>query len=213
MLIRVFIARSDTSKKWKTQLQRRVAPDRCGRWHSWWHGGKVYKVSLQTVVGSSGFLEMVGGRWADLRLLLLLLALSNNNSSRAFQLAQPGSDEAHHQHHHHHEHNHEKDHGHDHEHKEGENLSGVISDIFEEGEARSGKVASEVLEDAVARGGVDFSSAEIVTEEDGTVKQCVEKEEMREEYRRVDIWAIIINSQNKTSTKRFIWKFEWKACF
>ena len=137
----------------------------------------MYKVSLQTVVGSSGFLEMVGGRWADLRLLLLLLALSNNNSSRAFQLAQPGSDEAHH-HHHHHPH-----HEHDHEHKEGENLSGVISDIFEEGEARSGKVASEVLEDAVARGGVDFSGAEIVTEEDGTVKQCVEKEEMREEYR------------------------------
>ena len=141
----------------------------------------MYKVSLQAVVGSSGFLEMVGGRWADLRLLLLLLALSNNNSSRAFQLAQPGSDEAHH--HHHHEHNHEKDHGHDHEHKEGENLSGVISDIFEEDEARSGKAASEVLEDAVARGGGDFSSAEIVTEEDGTVKQCVEKEEMREEYR------------------------------
>ena len=129
---------------------------------------------------------MVGGWWADLRLLLLLLALSNNNSSRAFQLAQPGSDEAHHhhqQHQHHHEHNHEKDHGHDHEHKKGENLSGVISDIFEEGEARSGKAASEVLEDAVARGGVDFSGAEIVTEEDGTVKQCVEKEEMREEYR------------------------------
>ena len=142
----------------------------------------MYKVSLQAVVGSSGFLEMVGGWWADLRLLLLLLALSNNNSSRAFQLAQPGSDEAHH-HHHHHEHNHEKDHGHDHEHKKGENLSGVISDIFEEGEARSGKAASEVLEDAVARGGVDFSGAEIVTEEDGTVKQCVEKEEMREEYR------------------------------
>ena len=137
----------------------------------------MYKVSLQAVVGSSGFLEMVGGRWADLRLLLLLLALSNNNSSRAFQLAQPGSDEAHH-HHHHHPH-----HEHDHEHKEGENLSGVISDIFEEDEARSGKAASEVLEDAVARGGVDFSSAEIVTEEDGTVKQCVEKEEMREEYR------------------------------
>ena len=147
----------------------------------------MYKVSLQAVVGSSGFLEMVGGWWADLRLLLLLLALSNNNSSRAFQLAQPGSDEAHHHHHHHghphHEHDHEKDHGHDHEHKKGENLSGVISDIFEEGEARSGKAASEVLEDAVARGGVDFSGAEIVTEEDGTVKQCVEKEEMREEYR------------------------------
>ena len=133
----------------------------------------MYKVSLQTVVGSSGFLEMVGGRWADLRLLLLLLALSNNNSSRAFQLAQPGSDEAHHHHHHHphHEHNHEKDHGHDHEHKEGENLSGVISDIFEEDEARSGKAASEVLEDAVARGGVDFSSAEIVTEEAATCKK------------------------------------------
>ena len=147
----------------------------------------MYKVSLQAVLGSSGFLEMVGGRWADLRFLLLLLALSNNNISRAFQLAQPGSDEAHHhhqQHHHpHHEHNHEKDHGHDHEHKKGENLSGVISDIFEEGEARSGKATSEVLEDAVARGGVDFSGAEIVTEEDGTVKQCVEKEEMREEYR------------------------------
>ena len=147
----------------------------------------MYKVSLQAVVGSSGFLEMVGGWWADLRLLLLLLALSNNNSSRAFQLAQPGSDEAHHHHQHHghphHEHYHEKDHGHDHEHKKGENLSGVISDIFEEGEARSGKATSEVLEDAVARGGVDFSGAEIVTEEDGTVKQCVEKEEMREEYR------------------------------
>ena len=147
----------------------------------------MYKVSLQAVVGSSGFLEMVGGWWADLRLLLLLLALSNNNSSRAFQLAQPGSDEAHHHHQHHghphHEHDHEKDHGHDHEHTKGENLSGVISDIFEEGEARSGKAASEVLEDAVARGGVDFSGAEIVTEEDGTVKQCVEKEEMREEYR------------------------------
>ena len=147
----------------------------------------MYKVSLQAVVGSSGFLEMVGGWWADLRLLLLLLALSNNNSSRAFQLAQPGSDEAHHHHQHHghphHEHDHEKDHGHDHEHKKGENLSGVISDIFEEGEARSGKATSEVLEDAVARGGVDFSGAEIVTEEDGTVKQCVEKEEMREEYR------------------------------
>ena len=68
----------------------------------------------------------------------------------------------------------------------------MISDIFEgEGAVREGKAAAPepleeaagTLEEAVARGGVDFSGAEVVVEEDGTVKECVEKEEFREEYR------------------------------
>ena len=116
------------------------------------------------------------------RVVAILLALAIP-TSQAFQLAAPGSEEA--QHHHHHHHDHDHDHGHDHhEHNMSENLNGVISDIFEgDGEVRAGKAASETLEEAVARGGVDFSEAEVITEVDGTVKECVEKEEIREEYR------------------------------
>ena len=125
------------------------------------------------------------------RIVAILLALAIA-TSQAFQLAAPGSEEVHHHHHHDHDHDqahghdhgHEHAHGHDHEHNKSENLNGVISDIFEgDNEVRVGKAASETLEEAVARGGVDFSEAEVVTEEDGTVKECVEKEEIREEYR------------------------------
>ena len=128
----------------------------------------------------------LGGATRDF-CLLLALAIT---SCQAFQLAQPGSEEA--QHHHHHDHGHEHAHHHDHEHNKSENLNGVISDIFEgEGAVREGKAAAPepleeaagTLEEAVARGGVDFSGAEVVVEEDGTVKECVEKEEFREEYR------------------------------
>ena len=126
------------------------------------------------------------------RIVQILLALATLSTSQAFQLAAPGSEEVHH--HHHHDHDHEQahghhdhgHHGHDHEHNKSENLNGVISDIFEasdDEELRQGKAASETLEEAVARGGVDFSEAEVITEEDGTVKECVEKEEIREEYR------------------------------
>ena len=117
------------------------------------------------------------------RVVAILLALAILPTSQAFQLAAPGSEEAQHHHHHHHDHDHA--HGHDHhEHIMSENLNGVISDIFEgDNEVREGKAVSETLEEAVARGGVDFSEAEVVTEEDGTVKECVEKEEIREEYR------------------------------
>ena len=117
------------------------------------------------------------------RVVAILLALAILPTSQAFQLAAPGSEEA--QHHHHHHGDHDHGHGHDHhEHNASENLNGVISDIFEgDNEVREGKAVSETLEEAVARGGVDFSEAEVVTEEDGTVKECVEKEEIREEYR------------------------------
>ena len=127
----------------------------------------------------------------------ILLALAILSTSQAFQLAAPGSEEVHHHHHHDHDHEqahghdhgHEHAHGHDHEHNKSENLNGVISDIFEAGDdeevIREGKAASETLEEAVARGGVDFSEAEVITEEDGTVKECVEKEEIREEYRYI----------------------------
>ena len=135
-----------------------------------------------------GRLRMGAGRLRRVLIILLALAISN---SQAFQLAAPGSEEA--QHHHHHDHGHAHDHAHDHahghdhhEHNTKENLNGVISDIFEGGgneEVREGKAVSETLEEAVARGGVDFSEAEVITEEDGTVKECVEKEEIREEYR------------------------------
>ena len=121
--------------------------------------------------------------------LRILLALATLSTSQAFQLAAPGSEEVHHHQHHDHEQghgHHEEAHGHDHEHNKSENLNGVISDIFEGSdveELRQGKAASETLEEAVARGGVDFSEAEVITEEDGTVKECVVKEEIREEYR------------------------------
>ena len=127
-----------------------------------------------------GRLRMGAGRLR--RVLTILLALATT-TSQALQLAPPGSEDA--QHHHHHDHDHA--HGHDHhEHNTKENLNGVISDIFEGGdkeEVREGKAVSETLEEAVARGGVDFSEAEVITEEDVTVKECVEKEEIREEYR------------------------------
>ena len=122
------------------------------------------------------------GRLRRIVAILLALAIA---TSQAFQLAAPGSEEAQHHHHHHHDQDHDHAHGHHHhEHNMSENLNGVISDIFEgDGEVRVGKAAAETLEEAVARGGVDFSEAEVVTEEDGTVKECVEKEEIREEYR------------------------------
>jgi len=89
-----------------------------------------------------------------------------------------------------------------------ENLNGVISDIFEgDNEVRVGKAASETLEEAVARGGVDFSEAEVVTEEDGTVKECVEKEEIREEYRREPVVECVHKSVERchyTYTTQFL---------
>ena len=143
---------------------------------------------------------MGGRRLGRGRLTILLLALAIN-TSQAFQLAAPGSEEAQHHHHdHEHEHDHEHAHdGHDHheEHNTSGNLNSVISDIFEGGggEVREGKAASETLEEAVARGGVDFSEAEVIIEEDGTVKECVEKEEIREEYRLIYFKILTTNKR------------------
>ena len=114
-------------------------------------------------------------------LTLALLALA-----QAFSLDVPSSDEAHQHHDHGHlDHaEHHAHHGHAHEEeREGkasalEGLDTVISDIFPDTLEAAGSLAA-----AVARGGVDFSGAAVITGEDGVAKSCVEKEETRQEYR------------------------------
>ena len=135
-------------------------------------------------------------------MVLLLMALLA--SSAAFKLAEPGSDEVHHHHEHSgghsaehgHGHNHGHDHDHEHEHehsheldREGkaaaEAINGFLGDIFSEPEV------AESLAAAVARGGVDFSDATLITGDDGILKSCVEKEEIREELRWADNFQTI----------------------